>query len=182
MEISRTTKTNLLKESSCSAVSISHNYCVSDEESFDCNFDQEARHITNTDAIFHAHSYSLTTQRSHFCLRIVRLLLVKFQPRSSHRSPIHLRQANLLVYETVVLERVLDVSPSQECLAQQRCVIPLIPDTCCRHDYNALDVGLLQDLASIGARFGQEARRRYLSRERAVGSADCVQSYNRCRR
>lgn len=89
-------------------------------QSFDRNLDQEARHTSNTHAVGQAHSIALTAQRFHVLLRVGRLPIVELQPHSPHKSPIHLRQPNLLVYEAVILERVLDVGPPQECLAQPR--------------------------------------------------------------
>src|SRR5580658_4791486 len=82
-----------------SAASIPYNHCAFDEESFDRNLDQESRHTRNTYAVGHAHSVTLAAQRLHVRLRVGRLLLriVELQPRSPHKSPIHLRQPNLLV-------------------------------------------------------------------------------------
>ena len=45
-----------------------------------------------------------------------------------------------------------------------------------------MNAGLLQNVADIGTRVSQEARRRELSGERAIGFADSVQRYDRCRR
>src|ERR1700744_5367879 len=108
------------KSTTSSAASIGHNHCTFDVESFDGNLDQEARHTSNTHAVGQAHSIAITAQRFHVRLRVGRLLIVELQPHSPHKSPPHLRQPYLLVYEAVILERVLDVGPPQECLAQPR--------------------------------------------------------------
>ncbi len=110
----------LIKSTTSSAASNGHNHCALDEESFDRNLDQEARHTSNTHAVGHAHSIALTAQRFHVRIRVGRLPIVELQPHNPHKSPIHLRQPNLLVHEAVILERVLDVGPPQECLAQPR--------------------------------------------------------------
>jgi hypothetical protein len=108
------------KFTTSSAASVGHDHGALDEESFNRNLDQEARHTSNTHAVGQAHSIALTTQRFYIRLRVGRLLIVELQPHSPHKSPIHLRQPNLLVYEAVILERVLDVGPRQECLAKPR--------------------------------------------------------------
>lgn len=51
---------------------------------------------------------ALTAQRSHVRLRAGRLLIVELQPHSPHKTPVHLRQLNFLVYEGVILTRELE--------------------------------------------------------------------------
>jgi hypothetical protein len=92
-------------------VLISHNYYALNEESFDRNLNQKARHISNTHAVGQAYFIAFTAQCSHICLRVDRLLIIKLQPYSLYKSLIYFRQPNLLVYEAVILERVLNVGP-----------------------------------------------------------------------
>lgn len=88
-------------------------------QSFDHNLDQESHHNRNTYGVGHR-SVILTGQRLHVRLRVDQLLprIVEVQP------PSHPRQPNLLAYEAMILEHVLDVDPRLECLGQPRWVGP----------------------------------------------------------